>query len=187
MNASMNLFQPMDSNEASIGLDDFELLRVIGRGSYAKVFMIEQKRNKRIYAMKVIKKELVNDDEVSRNSRPFDLVNLYYWWRLLNCLELSRTHVIHACIPYCMRWCARLHSAVNDLGSFPSVDNLLFCVPAGHWLGADWEACVWSGLESSFLSRAPFLLPDTFQVRHQLAPGLFNHWWISRNPLAWCY
>ena len=48
----------------SIGLDDFSLLRVIGRGSYAKVFVVEQKRTKRVYAMKVIKKELVNDDEV---------------------------------------------------------------------------------------------------------------------------
>ena len=50
--------------EGAIGLKDFDLLRVIGRGSYAKVLMVEQKRTKRIYAMKVIKKELVNDDEV---------------------------------------------------------------------------------------------------------------------------
>jgi atypical protein kinase C iota type len=49
---------------SSIGLDDFTLLRVIGRGSYAKVFVVEQKRTRRVYAMKVIKKELVNDDEV---------------------------------------------------------------------------------------------------------------------------
>lgn len=44
-------------------LDDFELLRVIGRGSYAKVLMVELKTTKRIYAMKVIKKELVTEDE----------------------------------------------------------------------------------------------------------------------------
>ncbi|XP_037794360.1 uncharacterized protein LOC119589841 isoform X2 [Penaeus monodon] len=44
-------------------LDDFELIRVIGRGSYAKVLMVELKRTKRIYAMKVIKKTLVTDDE----------------------------------------------------------------------------------------------------------------------------
>jgi atypical protein kinase C iota type len=44
-------------------LKDFELLRVIGRGSYAKVLMVELKKTKRIYAMKVIKKELVTDDE----------------------------------------------------------------------------------------------------------------------------
>ncbi|GAV00767.1 hypothetical protein RvY_11568 [Ramazzottius varieornatus] len=44
-------------------LDDFNLLRVIGRGSYAKVFVVELKKTKRIYAMKVIKKELIKEDE----------------------------------------------------------------------------------------------------------------------------
>lgn len=44
-------------------LNDFELIRVIGRGSYAKVLMVELKKTKRIYAMKVIKKALVTDDE----------------------------------------------------------------------------------------------------------------------------
>ncbi|XP_011682845.2 protein kinase C iota type isoform X2 [Strongylocentrotus purpuratus] len=46
-----------------ISLDDFELLRVIGRGSYAKVLLVELKATSRVYAMKVIKKELVTDDE----------------------------------------------------------------------------------------------------------------------------
>ena len=49
----------------AISLADFDLIRVIGRGSYAKVLMVELKSTKRIYAMKVIKKELVTDDEVS--------------------------------------------------------------------------------------------------------------------------
>ena len=60
----MCLLQPSASGESAINMDDFELLRVIGRGSYAKVFMVEQRTTKRYYAMKVIKKELVNDDEV---------------------------------------------------------------------------------------------------------------------------
>ncbi|KAL1413872.1 hypothetical protein MTO96_007923 [Rhipicephalus appendiculatus] len=45
------------------GLKDFDLIRVIGRGSYAKVLMVELKKTSRIYAMKIIKKELVTDDE----------------------------------------------------------------------------------------------------------------------------
>ena len=44
-------------------LSDFELLRVIGRGSYAKVLMVELKKTKRIYAMKVIKKEMFVQNE----------------------------------------------------------------------------------------------------------------------------
>lgn len=53
--------EPSDSRQYNLG--DFELLRVIGRGSYAKVLMVELKTTRRIYAMKVIKKELVTDDE----------------------------------------------------------------------------------------------------------------------------
>jgi len=50
-----------DSNMVS--LKDFDMIKVIGRGSYAKVLMVELKSTRRIYAMKVIKKELVTDDE----------------------------------------------------------------------------------------------------------------------------
>ncbi|KAG9332814.1 hypothetical protein JZ751_014913 [Albula glossodonta] len=47
-----------------LGLGDFDLIRVIGRGSYAKVLLVRLKKNDQIYAMKVVKKELVHDDEV---------------------------------------------------------------------------------------------------------------------------
>lgn len=50
-------------NSSQYSINDFNLLRVIGRGSYAKVLMVELKKTKRIYAMKVIKKSLVRDDE----------------------------------------------------------------------------------------------------------------------------
>ncbi|XP_069097100.1 protein kinase C zeta type isoform X2 [Pleurodeles waltl] len=46
-----------------LGLHDFDLIRVIGRGSYAKVLLVRLKKNDQIYAMKVVKKELVHDDE----------------------------------------------------------------------------------------------------------------------------
>ncbi|KAG8581218.1 hypothetical protein GDO81_007590 [Engystomops pustulosus] len=52
-----------DKPPSSLGLQDFDLLRVIGRGSYAKVLLVKLKKTERIYAMKVVKKELVNDDE----------------------------------------------------------------------------------------------------------------------------
>ena len=51
-------------SQRQYSLVDFELIRVIGRGSYAKVLMVELKKTHRIYAMKVIKKALVTDDEV---------------------------------------------------------------------------------------------------------------------------
>lgn len=55
----------MDSIQISqgLGLQDFDLIRVIGRGSYAKVLLVRLKKNDQVYAMKVVKKELVHDDE----------------------------------------------------------------------------------------------------------------------------
>lgn len=64
-----------------VSLDDFELIRVIGRGSYAKVLMVELKKTQRIYAMKVIKKELVTDDEVLRlflRAKLWSFSSVYY-------------------------------------------------------------------------------------------------------------
>ncbi|XP_027454985.1 protein kinase C zeta type isoform X5 [Callorhinus ursinus] len=46
-----------------LGLQDFDLIRVIGRGSYAKVLLVRLKKNDQMYAMKVVKKDLVHDDE----------------------------------------------------------------------------------------------------------------------------
>uniref|UniRef100_A0A3Q3AD48 Protein kinase C, zeta n=1 Tax=Kryptolebias marmoratus TaxID=37003 RepID=A0A3Q3AD48_KRYMA len=51
------------SQGVSLSLSDFELIRVIGRGSYAKVLLVRLKKNEQMYAMKVVKKELVHDDE----------------------------------------------------------------------------------------------------------------------------
>jgi len=51
------------ARETGFKLDDFDLIRVIGRGSYAKVLLVRLKPTQRLYAMKVIKKELVCDEE----------------------------------------------------------------------------------------------------------------------------
>uniref|UniRef100_A0A915NCU4 protein kinase C n=1 Tax=Meloidogyne javanica TaxID=6303 RepID=A0A915NCU4_MELJA len=49
----------------SMGLDDFELLTVIGRGSYAKVVQAEHRRTGQIYAIKIIKKTVCIDEETA--------------------------------------------------------------------------------------------------------------------------
>jgi atypical protein kinase C iota type len=46
-----------------MSLENFDLIKVIGSGSYAKVFLVEYKRTHKCYAMKVMKKSKVNDDE----------------------------------------------------------------------------------------------------------------------------
>ncbi|CAB3411331.1 unnamed protein product [Caenorhabditis bovis] len=47
----------------AVSLKDFRLLTVIGRGSYAKVVQAEHLVTKQIYAIKIIKKEMFNEDE----------------------------------------------------------------------------------------------------------------------------
>ena len=69
----------------AISIDHFDLIRVIGRGSYAKVLMVELKETKRLYAMKVIKKELVTDDEVIENNQTYQLVNYFSYSFQLYC------------------------------------------------------------------------------------------------------
>ena len=46
-----------------MGLDDFTLLHVIGRGTFGKVQLVEKKDDKKRYAMKSIKKEDITDLE----------------------------------------------------------------------------------------------------------------------------
>lgn len=72
---------------SSLGLQDFDLLRVIGRGSYAKVLLVRLKKTDRIYAMKVVKKELVNDDEVNTTIAIL-LLNCTSKRLFLNCISV---------------------------------------------------------------------------------------------------
>ena len=71
-----------------MSIDDFELLKVIGKGSFGKVMQVKKRDSNRIYAMKIIKKaHIVERDEVkhtlaekkvlSKINNPF-IVNLKY-------------------------------------------------------------------------------------------------------------
>ncbi|CDW73649.1 protein kinase domain containing protein [Stylonychia lemnae] len=53
------------NSNAKISKDDFKIIKVIGRGTFGKVFMVKLKENNMVYAMKVLKKEQV----ASRNLR----------------------------------------------------------------------------------------------------------------------
>ena len=41
----------------AINLEDFHIMKVIGRGTFGKVYMVKKKDTNEIYAMKVLKKE----------------------------------------------------------------------------------------------------------------------------------
>lgn len=78
----------LDQREEKISLDDFELLKVIGKGSFGKVIMVAKKDTGKFYAMKVLNKKTIierNELEHTRAEKnilqklvhPF-LVNLNY-------------------------------------------------------------------------------------------------------------
>ncbi|KAJ3113507.1 Ribosomal protein S6 kinase beta-1 [Phlyctochytrium bullatum] len=46
----------LPSEKKKVGLADFDLLQVIGKGAYGKVFLVRKKGTDKLYAMKVLKK-----------------------------------------------------------------------------------------------------------------------------------
>lgn len=72
----------------SVCLDDFALVKVLGKGSYGKVMLVKHNKDSAVYAMKMLRKENVikrNQQEHTKTERavleavshPF-IVNLHY-------------------------------------------------------------------------------------------------------------
>lgn len=58
-------YQPHQHNQ-TISFQSFDLLRVIGRGSFGKVYVVRKKDTNRIYAMKVLRKSrIISRSEVT--------------------------------------------------------------------------------------------------------------------------
>ena len=51
------LFRKPTVNEGT--WDDFELISIIGRGTFGKVYLVKYKRTDKFYAMKCIRKDVV--------------------------------------------------------------------------------------------------------------------------------
>lgn len=78
----------IDPKKSKVGLEDFELLKLVGEGGYGKVYQVQQKTSGTIYAMKVLRKNFListNNVEYTKTERdvlrmvrhPF-IVSLHY-------------------------------------------------------------------------------------------------------------
>ena len=53
------LGDPRDYTSQQIGIDDFSIIKVVGRGSFVKVYLVRKKSDGKVYAMKTLKKDMV--------------------------------------------------------------------------------------------------------------------------------
>jgi serum/glucocorticoid-regulated kinase 2 len=56
---SKQIFGQTAANNRPVTLDDFELLCVIGRGSFGKVMKVRHRQTREVYAMKVLRKDMI--------------------------------------------------------------------------------------------------------------------------------
>jgi p70 ribosomal S6 kinase len=49
----------MTEEDEGVGLDDFEILKLVGQGAFGKVFQVRKKNTSEIYAMKVMRKDKI--------------------------------------------------------------------------------------------------------------------------------
>ena len=69
-------FGDVSSVPVKVGLDDFEMISVIGKGAYGKVYLVRKRGTELLFAMKVLKKASI---VVYSKLHEHTTVRCYYW------------------------------------------------------------------------------------------------------------
>lgn len=55
------------TTEVQVGFEDFQMINIIGKGTFGKVFLVQNKHTKQLYAMKSIRKDIVIEHDSLEN------------------------------------------------------------------------------------------------------------------------
>ena len=76
-----NLLNP-EKKEIKISKSDFEIIKLIGKGSYGKVYLVRKKSNSKLFAMKELEKEqlkITNQKEHTKSERKLlEIINYQF-------------------------------------------------------------------------------------------------------------
>lgn len=61
--AELHTKSQMTISQPLARLQDFQILRMIGKGTFGKVYLVQNQLDKEIYAMKCIRKDIIIDNE----------------------------------------------------------------------------------------------------------------------------
>jgi len=66
---SQGAFKDPNYSSTEVGIDDFKIERVIGRGSFGKVYLVRKKTDDKLYAMKTLKKDMILRKNQAQNTK----------------------------------------------------------------------------------------------------------------------
>lgn len=95
--AAIEGFEENREKVQSVGIEDFEVMKVVGQGAFGKVYQVRKKDNMEIYAMKVVRKDKIVEknhaeymkaerDILTKIDHPF-IVQLRYSFQVLLILK----------------------------------------------------------------------------------------------------
>ncbi|CAD8167489.1 unnamed protein product [Paramecium octaurelia] len=79
-------------------IDQFFLLQLISKGTYAKVYLVKKKDTNKLYALKKLKKKVVDQKKQAVQQLNYSISNMLRWKKLFlikKSINLSFTHNIH--------------------------------------------------------------------------------------------